>query len=92
MLNPKGFLKKDLDQAIKFYDRFNYYLNKADDFIGKDNFFEARRQLEQAIEMTHSLESLKKDKFLYDLKKEIDRQNQDDQESVVKKLLSNWKK
>lgn len=85
MLNPKGFLKKDLDQAVRLHDCFNYYINRVDELMGKGQFYEVRRRLEEAIKISHSLESLKHDKLLHDLKHQID------QQGIVEKTLR-WRK
>lgn len=85
MLNPKGFLKKDLDQAVRLHDCFNYHVNRVDELMGKGQFFEVRRQLEEAIKITHSLETLKNDKLIHDLKWEVDQQN------IVEKSLR-WRR
>lgn len=85
MLNPKDYQRKDLDQAVRLYDFFVYCVEQADTSIGKGHFYKARRYLEEAIKMTHSLESLKDEKLLHDLKHEVDQQN------IVEKMLR-WRR
>lgn len=99
MLNPKGFLKKDLDQAVKLHDWFCYHVNRADVELGKGRFHDAKDSLRKAIKAVDRLDSIKKDKLLLDLQNEIDRQKEiqdrvkeeNDRQSIVDKILR-WRR
>lgn len=98
MLDPKGFLKKDLDQAVKLHDWFNYCISRTDVELGKGRFHEVKRLLKSAADSADTLESLKNNKLFADLKQEVDRQKQaygvleeNDRQGIVDKILK-WRK
>ena len=97
-LNPKGFLKKDLDRAVRLHDCISYYLTRADVLMGKGQFHEMKENLKKVISMADHLETLKNDKLLNDLMQEVEKQKraerglkENDQQKIVDKILS-WKR
>lgn len=92
MLNPKAFLKKDLDEAVRLHDQTDYHIRQVDTLTGRGSFTEAQQRLRLAIALLGRLEDLKDDKLLDDMAKILSVAEENDRQGIVDKVLSKWRR